>query len=75
LALMTAQMALGIATLMLGAPPALSLLHRICGVLLLAAAFALVSRFRSSPDLAARSDANFGFAALEPSEGVAPWPP
>jgi cytochrome c oxidase assembly protein subunit 15 len=39
--LMTAQMALGIAVLMLGVPPALSLLHRVCGVLLLAWAFAL----------------------------------
>ncbi|HEV3184819.1 MAG TPA: COX15/CtaA family protein [Xanthobacteraceae bacterium] len=58
--LMTAQMALGIATLVLGVPPALSLLHRVGGVLLLAAAFALVSRFRSSPEFAARPEANFG---------------
>jgi heme a synthase len=39
--LMTAQMAIGIATLVLGVPPALSILHRVGGVLLLAAAFAL----------------------------------
>jgi cytochrome c oxidase assembly protein subunit 15 len=58
--LMTAQMALGIAALMLGVPPALSLLHRISGVVLLAAAFAPVSRFRSSPEFAARPEANFG---------------
>jgi cytochrome c oxidase assembly protein subunit 15 len=58
--LMTAQMALGIATLVLGVQPALSLLHRVGGVLLLAAAFALVSRFRSSPEFAARPEANFG---------------
>jgi cytochrome c oxidase assembly protein subunit 15 len=39
--LMTGQMALGIATLVLGVPPALSILHRVGGVLLLAVAFTL----------------------------------
>jgi cytochrome c oxidase assembly protein subunit 15 len=39
--LMTAQMAMGIAALVLGVPPALSILHRVGGVLVLAAAFTL----------------------------------
>jgi cytochrome c oxidase assembly protein subunit 15 len=39
--LLTAQMAIGIAALVLGVPPALSILHRVGGVLLLAVAFAL----------------------------------
>ncbi|HXW23438.1 MAG TPA: COX15/CtaA family protein [Xanthobacteraceae bacterium] len=39
--LMTAQTAIGIAALVLGAPPALSILHRVGGVLLLAVAFTL----------------------------------
>lgn len=41
LGLMTAQMALGIAALVLGVPPALSILHRVGGVLVLAIAFTL----------------------------------
>jgi cytochrome c oxidase assembly protein subunit 15 len=40
-ALLTAQMALGVAALVLGVPPALSIMHRVGGVLLLAVAFAL----------------------------------
>jgi len=39
--LLTAQMALGVAALVLGAPPAMSIVHRVGGVLLLAVAFAL----------------------------------
>jgi cytochrome c oxidase assembly protein subunit 15 len=39
--LLTIEMAIGIATLVLGVPPALSLLHRIGGVVLLAVAFTL----------------------------------
>jgi cytochrome c oxidase assembly protein subunit 15 len=41
LGLMTAQMALGIAALVLGVPPALSILHRVGGVLVLAVALTL----------------------------------
>jgi cytochrome c oxidase assembly protein subunit 15 len=40
-ALLTAQMALGVAALVLGVPPALSIMHRVGGVVLLAVAFAL----------------------------------
>jgi cytochrome c oxidase assembly protein subunit 15 len=39
--LLTVEMAIGIATLVLGAPPMLSLLHRVGGVFLLAVAFTL----------------------------------
>jgi cytochrome c oxidase assembly protein subunit 15 len=49
LALATAEMAIGIATLTLGVPPALSLLHRIGGVVLLAVAFTLPPKRRPSP--------------------------
>jgi heme A synthase len=51
--LLTGEMAIGIAALMLGVPPALSILHRVGGVLVLAAAFTLAlwsaspSRLRS----------------------------
>jgi len=51
--LLTAEMAIGIAALMLGVPPALSILHRVGGVLVLAVGFTLAprsaspSRFRS----------------------------
>ena len=41
--LLTIEMALGVATLVFGVPPALSLLHRIVGVVLLAIAFTLPS--------------------------------
>jgi heme a synthase len=41
--LLTIEMAIGVATLVLGVPPALSLLHRIVGVALLAIAFTLPS--------------------------------
>jgi cytochrome c oxidase assembly protein subunit 15 len=46
--LLTVEMAIGVATLVLGVPPALSLLHRIGGVVLLAVAFTL------SPSLSPR---------------------
>jgi heme a synthase len=42
--LLTIEMAMGVATLVLGVPPALSLLHRLGGVVLLAIAFTLASR-------------------------------
>jgi heme a synthase len=42
--LLTIEMAVGVATLVLGVPPALSLVHRIVSVLLLAIAFTLTSR-------------------------------
>jgi heme a synthase len=41
--LLTIEMAIGVATLVLGVPPALSLLHRIVGVAVLAMAFTLPS--------------------------------
>jgi cytochrome c oxidase assembly protein subunit 15 len=47
--LMTVQMALGISTLALGIAPLLSILHRVGGVLLLAAAFALPLSARPWP--------------------------
>jgi heme A synthase len=39
--LLTFEMALGVATLVLGLPPALSIMHRVGGVVLLAVAFTL----------------------------------
>lgn len=42
--LLTIEMAIGVATLVLGVPPALSLLHRLTGVVLLAIAFTLGPR-------------------------------
>jgi heme a synthase len=45
--LLTAEMAIGIAALMLGVPPALSILHRVGGVLVLAVAFTLAPRSAS----------------------------
>ena len=47
--LLTVEMAIGVATLALGVPPALSLLHRIGGAVLLAVALTLAPSRQSSP--------------------------
>jgi heme a synthase len=56
--LLTVEMAIGVATLVLGVPPALSLLHRVGSVVLLAIAFTLTpARARSPSHLRRRSPA------------------